>query len=84
MTILQHTPLIADTPAEILLVLGIFFTLAALILFALALEAGHYRDVTRWLSDLWQRQSRLQRPRRRWMFNAPRRAAPRKPRQARC
>ena len=32
MTILQHTPLIADAPAEILLVLGIFFTLAALIL----------------------------------------------------
>jgi hypothetical protein len=49
--------LIASAPAELVLGLGIFFGLAAIILFALAMEAGNYRDLTRWLRDTWNQLS---------------------------
>lgn len=89
MNMLQQKTLIAEAPPEILLVLGILFTLAALVLLTLAVEAGHYRDVTAWLRKLWP-----PRPQRRWMFNMGRPAvgrpavgrtpATRSAHQARC
>ena len=54
MNIFQNT-LIASAPAETLLLVGIVFTSAALILFALALDAGHYKDVTAWLKLQWRK-----------------------------
>lgn len=61
-------PLIATAPPELLLGLGIFFGISALILVLLAVEAGNYPEFRHWL-----RQVRGNRPwrqyRRRWWFN---------------
>ena len=70
---MNNQTLIASAPAELLLGLGIFFGLAAIVLLLLSAEAGNYREITIW----WQaiRRCRL-RPRRRWHFNreAPQRS----------
>jgi len=60
--------LIANAPTELLLGLGIFFGISALILVLLATEAGNYAEFSQ-----WRRQIRGFRPwrlyRRRWWFN---------------
>ncbi len=68
---MNTTTLIAQAPAEIILGLVLFFTVAAIVLLALSAEAGNYRDVSRDLRTL-RRTILGVRPRRRWMFNTGR------------
>ena len=63
---MNNQTLIASAPAELLLGLGIFFGLAAIVLLLLSAEAGNYPQISGWLQVI--RRSRL-RPRRRWYFN---------------
>ena len=55
--------LISSAPAEVLIGLSVFFTLAALILLLLKMEQGGYRNFRGWLgqqlkNNAWTRRSR--------------------------
>lgn len=63
--------LIAQAPAEILLGLALFFTVASLSLLALSIEADNYPELLQFHRYLW-RALDFTRPRRRWSFNRPR------------
>lgn len=60
--------LITNVPTELLLELGFFFGLAAIILLALSIEAGNYRELGQLLRHTRNRLS-WKRARRRWYFN---------------
>ena len=60
--------LIASAPQEVLLTLAALFITAAIVCLVLAFEAGHYRDVTRWLGKKVRQALRKLRHRRRWLF----------------
>jgi hypothetical protein len=68
MKILEDSLLIASTPPEILVGLGIFFCISALILLALAAEEGRYPELGHWLGGLKRVNFLQRRVGRRWMF----------------
>ena len=64
MSIVQDSLLIASAPADILIGLGLLFSLAALTLLALAVEAGVYPAVCDWLKVVRPRGIFIRRHRR--------------------
>jgi hypothetical protein len=69
MNTLIDSLLISSAPAEVLIGLSVFFTLAALILLLLTMEQGGYRNFRGWLgqqlkNNAWTRRSR----RKQWLW----------------
>ena len=60
--------LITSAPQEVLLFLAALFITAAIVCLVLAFEAGHYRDLTRWMGNKARQGLRKLRHRRRWLF----------------
>lgn len=67
MMIFTEPLLIASAPGHVLTGLGLFFAVAAIALFCLAVEQGTYPGWRYWLSGLHRRLSQRRQMRRRWV-----------------